>query len=486
MSYASYERLSAMDASQLGLERGGVHMHMGGVSIFESGPLQSERGALDVERIERYVASRLHRLPRYRQKLAWTPLERHPVWVDDATFNLKYHVRYTALPRFGGERELKRLTGRIISQELDRGKPLWEMWFVDGLPDERVALITKIHHCMVDGVGGASLMTALMRTDRDAAIEPTRVWVPRPAPSPGRMLRDELKRRAGIPLAAARAISAALAEPRATWDEARELLAGVRESVATQFGDTAATPFNRAIGPHRRLDWASVELGVVKEIGKRLGGTVNDVVLAVFSGAVGRFLADEGVSLAGEHFKALVPVNMRDPRKENTATGNRVAFVIAELPVAEKDPVQRLERVVEVMRGLKESRMTRGTDALVKLLDATFPSLFTPIARLGSGGDSYNLVVTNIPGPQFPTYFLGAKQLETYPYSPLFAAQALTVTAFSYDGRLFWGFNSDWDALPELHDLVVDVQQEFERFREAAGASSGGAPKARAKQEPAA
>jgi len=470
MPYAHYERLSAMDASQLGLEQGGVHMHIGGVSIFEAAPLLDERGALDVDRIERYVASRLYRLPRYRQRLAWTPLENHPVWIDDASFNLKYHVRYTSLPRHGGERELKRLTGRIISQELDRGKPLWEMWFVDGLPDARVALITKIHHCMVDGIGGASLMTQLMRTDRDDTIEPTRTWVPRPAPSPGTMLRDELKRRAGLPLAAARAIATALAKPRETWEEARELLAGVRESVATQLESTVATPFNRSIGPHRRLDWASVELSVVKEIGKRLGGTVNDVVLAVFSGAVGRFLADEGVLLAGEHFKALVPVSMRDPAKDGVKPGNRVAFVIAELPVTEYDPVQRFERVVEEMRKLKESRMTRGTDALVKLLDASFPALFTPIARLGSGGDSYNLVVTNIPGPQFPTYLLGAKQLETYPYSPLFASQALTVTAFSYDGRLFWGFNSDWDVLPELHDLVVDVQQEFERFREAAGA----------------
>jgi WS/DGAT/MGAT family acyltransferase len=478
MSYVHYERLSAMDASQLGLERGGVHMHIGGVSIFEAAPLLDERGALDVERIERYVASRLHRLPRYRQRLAWTPLEGHPVWIDDASFNLKYHVRYTSLPRHSGERELKRLTGRIISQALDRGKPLWEMWFVDGLPDERIALITKIHHSMVDGIGGASLMTQLMRADRDASIESTRTWVPRPAPSPGTLLRDELKRRAGLPLAAARAIAAALAEPRATWEEARELLAGVRESVATQFGSTVATPFNREIGPHRRLDWASVPLPVVKEIGKRLGGTVNDVVLAVFSGAVGRFLEDEGVPLAGGHFKALVPVNMRDPAKDGVRAGNRVAFVIAELPVGEHDPVQRLERVVEVMRKLKESRMTRGTDALVKLLDASFPALFTPLARIGSGGDAYNLVVTNIPGPQFPTYLLGAKQLEAHPYSPLFASQALTVTAFSYDGRLFWGFNSDWDALPELHDLVVDVQHEFERFREAAGA-----PRA---QEPAA
>jgi WS/DGAT/MGAT family acyltransferase len=477
METAHYERLSAMDASQLGLERNGVHMHIGGVSIFEAAPLLDERGALDAPRIEAYIASRLHRLPRYRQRLAWTPLEGHPIWIDDASFNLEYHVRYTSLPRHGGERELKRLAGRIISQELDRRKPLWEMWFVDGLPDERIALITKIHHCMADGIAGASLMTQLMRTDRDATTPPAERWVPRLAPSPGALLRDEMKRRARLPSAAARGIASALGHPRETWREARDLLAGVRESVATQLDSVAATPFNRAIGPHRRLDWTSAPLSVVKEIGKCLGGTVNDVVLAVFSGAVGRFLADQGVPLAGGHFKALVPVNMRDPERDGVKPGNRVAFVIAELPVTEPDPVERLERVVRVMRELKGSRMTRGTDALVKLLDASFPSWFTPLARLGSGG-AYNLVVTNIPGPQFPTYFLGAKQLETVPYSPLFAKRALTVTAFSYDGRLFWGFNADWDALPGLHDLVIDVQRELERYRELTGARHAQEPAA--------
>jgi WS/DGAT/MGAT family acyltransferase len=468
MQYPNYQRLSAMDASQLGLERDGVHMHIGGVSIFEAPPLLDSRGALDVERIEHYVASRLHRLPRYRQRLAYTPLERHPIWIDDASFNLKYHVRYTSVPRHGGERELKRLTGRIISQELDRGKPLWEMWFVDGLPDERIALITKIHHCMVDGVGGTSLMTQLMRTDGNATIEPVRPWVPRPAPASGTLLRDELLRRVRLPWLAAQACAHALSRPRDTWAQGRDLVAGMKESFATQLDASVATPLNRRIGPHRRLDWASAPLQTVREIGKRLGGTVNDVVLAVLSSAVGRFLADEGVPLAGGRFKALVPVNMRDPVRDGTKPGNRLAFLIAELPVTERDPLALFERVVEVTRALKGSRMTRGTDALVKLLDASFPSLFTPLARLGSGGDSYNLVITNVPGPQFPTYLLGAKQLETYPYSPLFASQALTVTAFSYDGRLFWGFNSDWDALPELHDLVVGVERELERFREAA------------------
>jgi WS/DGAT/MGAT family acyltransferase len=468
MPYAHYERLSAMDASQLGLETGGVHMHIGGVSIFEAAPLLASNGAFDTERIERYVESRLHRLPRYRQHLAWTPFENHPVWVDDERFNLKYHVRYTSLPRHAGERELKRLVGRIISQQLDRGKPLWEMWFVDGVPGDRIALVTKIHHCVADGVAGASLMTALMRTDRDAHIDPPRAWAPRPAPTPRALVEDELRRRAGLPLLGLRALASGLADPRGTLREAGELLAGVRESVATQFSATLATPFNRAIGPHRRLDWATSELATIKAIGKHFGGTVNDVVLAIFAGAVGEFLEAHGVGLGEAPFKALVPVSMRDAQRDGGESGNRVAFVIAELPVAERDPARRIERVAEVTRKLKGSRMTRGTDALVKLLDATFPALFTPLARIGSGGDAYNLVVTNVPGPQFPTYFLGAKQLETYPFSPLFASQALTVTAFSYDGRLFWGFNSDWDALPELHDLVLGVERELARFRAAA------------------
>jgi WS/DGAT/MGAT family acyltransferase len=358
--------------------------------------------------------------------------------------------------------------GRIISQQLDRGKPLWEMWFVDGVPGDRIALVTKIHHCMADGVAGASLMTAIMRTDREAQIDPPRSWAPRPTPTPRDMLEDELRRRAALPLRGLRALAGGLADPRGTLREARELLAGVRESIQTQFADTLATPFNRAIGPHRRLDWASSELATIKAIGKRLGGTVNDVVLAIFSGAVGEFLRAHGVQVDEAPFKALVPVNMRDGKSEAPDSGNRVAFLIADLPIAEPDPAQRLERVVETMRKLKKSRMTRGTDALVRLLDASFPALFTPVARLGSGGDAYNLVVTNVPGPQFPTYLLGAKQLETYPFSPLFPSQALTVTAFSYDGRLFWGFNSDWDALPELHDLVLAVERELERFRAAA------------------
>jgi WS/DGAT/MGAT family acyltransferase len=355
---------------------------------------------------------------------------------------------------------------------------------VDGLPDDRIALVTKIHHCMADGVAGASLMTALMRTDRDAGIDRAEPWLPRPAPTAFGMLGDEVRRRAALPLDALRALAVGLADPRGTWREARELLDGMRESVVAQLDRTLATPFNRPIGPHRRLDWASSDLASIKAIGKRLGGTVNDVVLAVFAGAMGEFLLAHGIELGKLPFKALVPVSLRDGKTPGTAAGNRLAFVIAELPVAELDPAARLEQVVAVTRRLKSSRMTRGTDALVRLLDATFPALFSPIARLGSAGSAYNLVVTNVPGPQFPTFFLGAKQLETYPFSPLFTNRALTVTAFSYDGRLFWGFNSDWDALPELHDLVLGVERELERYRVAAGIAS--APSSELTREPAA
>jgi hypothetical protein len=337
--HAAYERLSAMDASQLGLERGGVHMHIGGVSIFEAAPLQGEHGALDVDRIERYVASRLYRLPRYRQRLAWTPLENHPVWIDDASFNLKYHVRYTSLPRHGGERELKRLTGRIISQELDRGKPLWEMWFVDGLPDARVALITKIHHCMVDGIGGASLMTQLMRTDRDDTIEPTRAWLPRPVPSSATMLRDELKRRAGLALAAARAIATALAprEPRRARSCSR------RQIDRDQFDSTVATPFN-ARSAHTGASTGQVGSRSSKSSAPRRHDRRRRA-RAVFW--VRWRLADEASCSRGRW--ALVPVNMRD--REDRWAGNRVSVVIATAR-RRRDPIQRFG-VVEEMRKLK-------------------------------------------------------------------------------------------------------------------------------------
>jgi diacylglycerol O-acyltransferase / wax synthase len=473
MSYAHYERLSTLDASQLGLETRNVHMHIGGVSIYEAAPLQDAHGAFDVERIERYVASRLHRLPRYRQRLEATPVEAHPIWVDDERFNLRYHLRYASLPKPAGERELKRLVGRIISDPLDRAKPLWEMWFVEGLEGGRVAVVTKVHHCMVDGIAGASLMTALMRTDPDPTIDAVPAWIPRPHPSPWRLFADAAARRATLPLSVLRGLAGGLAEPRRALRDARDTLSGLRELLETQLHSATSTPLNVPIGPHRRLDWCRFELAALKEVRQRLGGTVNDLVLAVFAGAISRFLSRRGVDVAHAEFRALVPVSLRHPERDGASLGNRVAFLIAELPIDERSPVDRLRAVRDTMQRLKQSRVMRASDALEQVLDATLPSLFARFARIGSGGSSYNLVVTNVPGPQFPTYLLGARQLETYPFSPLFANQALTVTVFSYDGHLFWGFNSDWDALPDLHDLVTGVQESFEAFRKASLADAG-------------
>lgn len=467
MTYVHYERLSALDASQLALEDRNVHMHIGGVSIFEAAPLQDAQGALDVERIERFVLSRLHRLPRYRQRLAATPLEQHPIWVDDERFNVRYHLRYSSLPKPAGERELKRLVGRIISEPLDRQKPLWEMWFVEGLEGGRVAVVTKIHHCMVDGIAGTSLMTALMRTDPDPTIEPVPAWIPRPNPTTRQLLADFASRRALLPLSALRAAAAGLFEPRRAWREVRDTLAGLREMIASQLESASATPLNVPIGPHRRLDWCRFDLPALKEVKQRLGGTLNDVVLALFAAAISRFLSGRGTSVADTRFRALVPVSLRGAERHEPRLGNRVTFLIAELPIDERSPVDRLRAVRTTMQRLKQSRVAKATDVLERLLDATAPSWFARAARFGAGGNSYNLVVTNVPGPQFPTYLLGARQLETYPFSPLFANQALTVTVFSYDGQLFWGFNSDWDAVPDLHDLVLAVQEQFEAFRKA-------------------
>jgi diacylglycerol O-acyltransferase / wax synthase len=470
MSYHHYDRLTAMDATFLELEDTNVHMHVGSVGIFDAEPLGLPGGGIDIERIRAMSDSALGRHPRFRQKLAFIPVLGHPVWVDDDRFNLSYHLRHTSLPVPGDVRRLKRLTGRIMSQKLDRGKPLWEMWFVDGLEGGRFAVVTKVHHCMVDGISGVDLMSSLMRADREPAIHPARPWLCRPAPSPARLLGDEVWRRAALPGELMRGARHALSEPRRALSSLRDGLEGIGEAISAGLTPATSTPLNPAIGPHRRFDWARFDLAAVKSVKNRLGGTINDVVLACVAGAIRRFLQGRGVDVHGLDFRSMVPVSIRSGA-ERGALGNRVSFLLAHLPVDEKDPCQRMRRVIEETRKLKGSKQVLGAELIEDISDRTFATLFLQYARLAAQALSYNMVVTNVPGPQFPVYLLGARMLETYPLVPLFNNQALGIALFSYDGGLFWGFNSDWDAMPDLHDVVSALVKEFAELSSAAAAT---------------
>jgi diacylglycerol O-acyltransferase / wax synthase len=477
MAYSYFERLSALDDSFLEIENGASHMHIGSVATFESGPFATSDGGIDIERIRTLMRGNLHRVPRYRQRLRWTPLFEHPVWVDDDRFNLDYHVRHTHLPKPGDERQLKRLAGRVMSQELDRSKPLWEMWIVEGLEQGGFAVITKIHHCMIDGVGSVELMGSVMRTtpgDDPSLLEPPPRWIPRPAPTPRELLLAEGMHRAAAPLKAAAAMCRAFVRPAEAVATARETATALAQTVASGLHPASSTPFNVPVGPYRRFDWTTCDLGALKAARTRHGGTVNDVVLTVLAGALGRFLSRRGMDPASLDFRVMVPVNVRDAVTRRDV-GNRVAMLLVHLPLDERDPVRRLARVVEETTRAKSSRQVAGVRSLEALSDSTFTSVMVQFARLTALSRPYNLVVTNVPGPPKEVYIGGSRMLACHPLVPLFANQALGIALFSYAGRLDWGFNADWDALPDLHDLVEGVERELAAFQELGAGTLAGA-----------
>jgi WS/DGAT/MGAT family acyltransferase len=475
MAYTHAQRLTALDLSFLRFEDHDrtVHMHVGAVAIFEPGPLATEEGGIDIDRIRRGVEAGLVESPRFRQRLARVPLLDVPVWVDDERFNLRYHVRHTALPRPGSLRQLKRLAARVLSQRLDRSKPLWEFWFAEGLEDGRFALIAKAHHALVDGIAGFDLLARLMRFDPDPTVEPAPRWIPRPAPTARRLLVDEATRRVGLPLELAAAGLRALRAPRENAARLRDAVGALGEAIVANLRPVSPTPLNVAIGPYRRFDWTRFELAAVREVRQQLGGTVNDVVLCCVAGAVGRFLARRGERIGEIEFRAMVPVSVR--RAEHAGTqGNRVVSLVAPLPIAEGDARRRLARISETTTQLKRSRQARGVELFEEIADRVHPGLFVSVSRRTTRR-AYNLVVTNVPGPQTAVWLHGARMQEIYPLVPLFIDQALGIALFSYDGQLCWGLNADWEAMPDLHDFVGYLDEEFEALRKLAKQAPAGA-----------
>ncbi len=452
MTETYHERLSGQDLSFLAMEDGRAHMHVGVVSLFDAGPLRLSNGGIDFERIEAFVDAQLHLVPRLRQKLAWVKGFGQPVWVDDTNFNLHYHLRHTALPPPGDLRQLKRLAGRIMSQELDRGKPLWEHWFVDGVEGGRFALISKVHHCVADGIGGLAIIGTLAGPDPDYRPDPPPDWVPRPSPGDAQLVVDEVRRRTIAPV---ELLGSQLRRSRTGSAGPFPSVSALRELAETSVGG-APTPLNAPIGPHRRFDWIQLSFDEVHDIAVRAGGKVNDVALAVTTGALRGFLADHGVGVDDLELRAMVPVSTRS-ESETGSLGNRVSNLIVPLPIDEADPWLRLERIIEVTRQLKGSNEPSIVDAMSSLIELLPPALLGPVVRRGSQGTAANLAVSNIPGPRVPLYLLGARQLDMYPVLPLIGNQALGIALMSYHDSLCWGFNSDWDAMPDLHDLVDRV-----------------------------
>jgi diacylglycerol O-acyltransferase / wax synthase len=459
------DRLTAVDASFLAQEGPTAHMHVGAVMIFE-GPAPAYDDVAD------HVRSRLHLVPRFRQKLAFPPLETgRPVWVDDPSFNLEYHVRDTALPAPGTEKQLRALAARVHSQALDRSKPLWEMWLVHGLDGGRFALLTKTHHALVDGVSGIDLATVLFDLQpTPAEVEHSDTpWQPRPTPSGIDMAARGVRGLIGLPFdAAARAVGAA-AHPGHAIAGTREALEGIGEVVWAGLNPAPETPLNVEIGPHRRLMWVRHELADFKRVKDAFGGTVNDVVLAVVAGALQKWLRSRGLRTEGLELRALVPVSIR-ARDEHHSLGNRLAAMRAPLPVYVEDPVARLRVVRRAMDGLKESKQAVGAEVLAGMQALAPPTILAQASRLNFSTRLFNLLVTNVPGPQFPLYVLGRRLQDLFPVAFLPKNHALAVAIMSYEGGMDFGLLADYDAMPDLEQFAGMVDESVVELVTAAAA----------------
>ena len=463
------DRLSGLDASFLALEKHGAHMHVGSVLVFEGDPPEYER-------LLELIEQRLHQVPRYRQKLAFPPLaQARPVWIDDPHFNVGYHVRHTALPPPSGEAELRRLAGRVFAQQLDRSKPLWEIWLVDRVSEDRFALVCKTHHALVDGISGVDIMAVLFDLDADAPErDPGPSWYPRPEPSGTTLFADAVIERAGTPLQAARAAAGLLASPREATGTAARTLAGLASMAAAGLGGGPESPLNTRIGPHRRFAWVESELDRFKAVKAALGGTVNDVVLTVVTGALRAHLERRGRNPAGLELKAMVPVSVR-AEDQRGALGNQVAAMFAPLPVGLADPRERFRAVNEALGDLKSSAQAIGAERLTQLAGFAAPTILDQAARLQARQRFFNLTVTNVPGPQFPLYILGRRLNAFYPMVPLVLNTALGIAIMSYDGRIFFGLLGDYDAMADLDDLAFDVRTAIDELSAAAGVPPDGA-----------
>jgi len=459
---ANPDRLTGLDASFLHLERDSAHMHVGSCLVFEGEP-----PAYDdlVEHIER----RLPLVPRYRQRLAHVPFQQgRPLWVDDPHFNVAFHVRHSGLPRPGTETELKRLCGRLFSQALDRDKPLWEITLVLGLAGGRFALVTKTHHALVDGISGVDIGTVLFDAAPDPAPLPEpEPWIPRPVPSDAQLLADALLERATVPGEMARGVRALARGPRQALERLRDGVSAVG-ALAWAGGGAPPSPLNVDIGPHRRFTWVEGDLARFKAIKDALGGTVNDVVLTSVTLALGRFLRRREIDTSQMELKAMVPVSVRTEEGRG-ALGNQVATMYAPLPVRIEDPVECFGVVHDAMSELKSSGQAVGAQVLTELADFAPPTIMSQAARLTARQRFYNLVVTNVPGPQMPLYILGRELLAIYPQVPLALRQSLGIAIMSYNGRLNFGLLGDFDAMPDLEQLGGDLDAAIDELALAAG-----------------
>lgn len=466
-----YDRLSAQDNSFLLWEHGNVRMHVASTNICDIGPLRAPHGGIDIDLVKRATMSIIHLVPRYRQRVFEIPVFNHAVWVDDVHFDIDYHIRHTSLPRPGTLAQLKNLVARVMAQPLDRKRPLWEYWFVEGVGGgDQFAMITKIHHCMIDGSSGVDLANIQFSASPEPAElgSPER-FRPRPAPRRLELFLDETKRQANIPLEVVRDFRQFVAD---TEDLRQEVTTRVN-ALTRLFGmgtQADPTPINGDLGPHRRFEWISCRLEDLKAMRKGLGCSINDVVLTIVTGAIRRYLLAKGVDLETIQFKVSTPVSVRT-EADRGRMGNKVSSWILPLPIQEADPKRQLELIHEQTEELKETNQAIGVQMMNQIQEWTPSTLLSLGARAMSG--PINTIVTNVPGPQVPLYFHGARVRAIYPAVPLMEGMGLGIALTSYAGTMGIGFNIDPDILPDSGHFVALFKQAMQELARTAHVEIG-------------
>jgi WS/DGAT/MGAT family acyltransferase len=448
------EWMSAIDSSFLHIENDTTPMHIGGVSIFAGPPPPFEQ-------LRAMVAGKLELVPRYRQKVRFVPLAAGPpVWVEDPHFSLSYHVRHTAIPAPGGEGELRQMAGRIFSQHLDRNKPLWELWVVEGLDHGRWALLSKVHHCMVDGVAATDLMSVMFSDD--TTVTPLEPWSAPPEPS-GLEIFVRSASRWASPAGQLQGLRRALSAPAETLRSLTEV-ARAASSAGSSLRPVGASSLIGPIGPHRRWSWARARLSDVKAVRAELGGTVNDVVLTLITSGFRALLDSRGESVAEDQLvRTMVPVSVR-ARGEQGVYNNRVSAVFAGLPVGISEPAERLARIRAEMDGIKQSKQAVAGDVLSSMSGFAPPLLLALGSRLVTLSPRLNMhtATTNVPGPQQPVHTLGRRMLESFPFVPVVGSIRIVVAIFSYDGGLYFGVTGDYDGAPDIDVLTAGIERGME------------------------
>lgn len=452
------DRLSVLDTSFLYLEGPTTPMHISSLGIYE-GPTPQPDELRDV------LDARLHLVPRFRQRVVGVPFNQHrPLWIDDPTFDLDGHLRHVAVPPPGTEDQLMDLCGRLLSLPLDRSRPLWEMWLIDGLAGGRFAILAKTHHALWDGITGADLHAVLLDISPEPVEMAPEPWKPAPLPSPATLLADGIRARVDEQLAIAAGVRRTLRDPRGVLHRAAEIAQG-----AVAYGRTAVRrpppcPFNAPIGTRRRFEIVRTSLGDFRHVGKHFGATVNDVVLSVVAGALRAWLVHH--SIVPQDLRVMVPVSVRTP-EERGGFGNRVVMLLVPLPVGESDPIRRLEITHEVMDREKRSKQVRAEEAVTLLAAFAPPQVVARLTRFQQVR-WFNLLVTNVPGPQFPLYVRGRRLLELFPQAPLGANQGLAVAAMSYNGNMGFGLLSDREAVPDVDVIARELYRSLRELIDAA------------------